>query len=397
MTKASIDFLQQHLDDDPLRLLLQQGRHPQVDMRWVAQQIEGRRQAADKWPLLLGCPDYEYPPKLNREQSSSEATARYKASLLPPGGTLADLTGGMGIDTYYFAQRATTVDYYELDPTLAALAERNFAALGQSNIRCHAEDGLIHLEPHDALYLDPARRDTHGQRVQAFEDCTPNLLEHLPRLRSVCRTLLIKASPMIDIRLALEQIGECEVHAVAVKGECKEVLFRTGKPLLHCVDIHPTHTYHDTFSLTDEAHTPLTLCTTLRRYLYEPHAALLKGGAYHQLAQRYGVEQLARHTHLYTSDRLLTHWPGRIFEVLQPVALNAKEVRRLLPDRKAHLLARNYPLTTAQLQQRLHLAEGGTLHLIATTLVDKPIGLLAKRVALDPPQNNGTEHQEANI
>lgn len=381
----SKEFIQSHLHDDPLQLLLQQGRYPDVDMRWVVQQIEGRRQAVEKWPSLCLCEDYLYPPKINREQSSSEAAARYKSSLIPEGCVLADLTGGMGVDSYFFSLRASQVDYYELNPELESLSRENFKALGANNVCCHCEDGMQNIIPHDIIFVDPARRDENGRKVKAFESCEPNILEHLDDLKRQSGKLIIKASPMIDIHMANQQLGGCEsIHIVSVKGECKEILFVVGKDVktsvFHCIDIHSERTYRDSFTLEQEQQTEMRLCEGLKNYIYEPHASLMKGGAYKSICRWYDVEKLDRNTHIYTSNRLVENFPGRVFEVMQQVSLNAKDLGKLLPDHKAHLLARNHPMNTSQLQKKLRIIEGGTLHIIATTLRSKPIGILCRSV-----------------
>lgn len=377
-------FLSTHWDHDPLQLLLQQERFPEVDMRWVAQQIEGRRQAREKWPSFFSNTAFEYPPQLNREQSSSEATARYKASLIPQGCHLTDMTGGMGVDSYFFSQRAAQVDYFEHDPALAALVERNLQLMGVANVAVHAADSA-EAPLSEVVFLDPARRNAHGHKVQAFEDCEPNLLELLPRLRATARRLLIKASPMTDIALACSQLGGAdEVHVVAVRGECKEVLFLQqsshGEPQVHAVDLWPSHTHHHSFTPSQEACAEAPLASAAGPFLLEPHAALLKAGCHKLLCQWYPVEKLARNSHLYASSTPIEQWPGRQFEVLRELPLNPKDAAKAIPSRKAHILSRNHPLGAEELRRRLRLQEGGELHVVATTLREKPLGLLCRRV-----------------
>lgn len=388
-----LDFAREHHDDDPLKLLLQQKRFPGIDLRLVVQQLEGQRQASVKWPTLAACPDYWYPPKLNREQSSSETAARYKARLFASlgGGTMADLTGGMGVDAYFLAREASRADYFELDPELTAIAEHNFAALGLDNISCHSGDSLSQLPAADLLFIDPARRDSQGRRVAAFEDCTPNLLESLPQLLASCRHLMVKASPMIDLRMALGQLPMTkEAHIVAVGGECKEVLFLLGgspstgtRQECRIVCANLSHSGAEAvfaFAPSEEAAAVPTFATAMGRYLYEPNAALMKGGCHNLVSQHFGLGKLARNTHLYTSDTLLDSFPGRRFEVLSEAALNAKGIRKLLPEGKAHVTARNYPMPAAELQQKLKLHEGGALTIVAATLGSRPMGWLCRQL-----------------
>ena len=392
-------FAKEHQGEDTARLLLSAARYPDIDMPAAVQQIEGLRTARDKWPSLLQCEEYLYPPRLNREQASSEATASYKASLLSTLNSqlsthhLIDLTGGMGIDTIAFARVGATVDYVERDPQLCELMQHNIAALGLDNISVHCADSIEWLEETlntqhltlNTIYLDPARRDSHGRKVAAFEDCTPDILAHLPLLRSHCEKLIIKASPMIDIDLACRQLANvAEVHIVALKGECKEVLFVCGgdaaEPMIKCVNLNDYQSTPIVFSFTRsaEASADTAYCQAVGRYLYEPDAALMKGGPYKLIGQEWGLAKLARNTHLYTSDDLKPDFPGRTFEVLQEVKLDRKTMEQHVLQGRAHVVTRNYPVEAASLQRQLGLKEGGELFVVATTIGTRRCGFLAK-------------------
>ena len=382
MTKEFIDFVNAHKDEDTARLLLSAARYPSIDMPAAVQQIEGLRMAREKWPGLLACEEFFYPPRLNREQSSSEATARYKASIISSDdcqlSTIADLTGGMGVDTLAFAKVAQHVDYVERDPQLCALMEHNLRALRIDNVSVHCADSMEWLTAagrYDLLFVDPARRAASGRKVAAFEDCMPNILEYAEMLRMHCRLLMVKASPMIDIDLGCRQLGNVnEVHVVGVKGECKEVLFvcgePQGEPRITCGEV--------SFTRSEEAATEARYVKTMGRYLYEPDAMLMKGGPFKIIAVRYGIEQLGHNTHLYTSEKRLDGFPGRVFEVLQELKLGRKEVAAVIPDGKAHVVTRNYPVEAAALQRQLGLREGGDVFVVATSVGDRKCGFLCK-------------------
>jgi len=386
MTREFIDFVNAHKDEDTARLLLSAARYPSIDMPAAVQQIEGLRTAREKWPSLTDCEEFAYPPRLNREQASSEATASHKASLCPAS-AVADLTGGMGIDTLAFSKVAAHVDYVERNDELCALMEHNLNALGINNVTVHCADSmewLTNAGHFDLIFIDPARRNAAGRKVAAFEDCTPQILEYSKLLRAHCRQLMVKASPMIDIDLACRQLGEVtEVHIVGVKGECKEVLFvcgePEGEPRIVCRDIKGTGVHKDfTFSRSEESEVQGIYSPAAGRYLYEPDATLMKGGPFKLIAQRYGLKQLGRNTHLYTSDHRLDDFPGRVFEVLQELKLGKKEVAAAIPEGKAHVVTRNYPMEAAALQKQLGLKEGGEKFVFATTIGTSKKGLLAK-------------------
>ncbi len=397
MTREFIEFVLTHEDEDTARLLLSAGRYPHIDMPLAVQQIEGRRTAREKWPELLQCEDFVYPPRLNREQASSAFTAAHKASLLSELPRVADLTGGMGIDALAFSRVATHVDYVERDPVLCRLMEHNARILGVTNISVHCADSLEWLalqEPFDLLYLDPARRAASGRKVSAFEDCEPDILSSLQLLLSHGRRLLVKASPMIDIELAVSQLPSVsDVHVVSLDGECKEVLFLCGSPCgepqIHCTllssrtsetsitsSTSPTSPPRNKttppaplrFTRSAEAAAIPTYAASVGAYLYEPDAALMKAGPFRLLCQWFGLQKLAPNTHLYTANRLVEDFPGRVFRILHEVKPSRKAVAEAIPGGKAHVAVRNYPLSAADLQRQLGLREGGDRFLFATTL-----------------------------
>lgn len=392
-----LTFAHDHCNDDPLKLLLQQLRYPEIDLGQVAQQLEGQRQASTKWPTLARCEGYYFPPRLNREQSSSEATACYKARLFAAlgGGSFADLTGGMGVDSYFMSRCATHADYCEVDESLCDIARHNFDVLGADNTVCHCGDSMemiASLGRYDLILIDPARRDQHGRKVAAFEDCTPNLLENLGMLRQRCHHLLVKASPMVDLHTAVKQLeAVSDVYVVEVDGECKEALFvvegaegQPSEPHIHCIDLgsHGTsQAEHDrVFTWSEEAEAVPTFASEVEDYLYEPSPSLMKGGCYNSLCRWFGIKKLARNTHLYTDSRRHEDFPGRVFQVLQPLPLNAKEAKRAIPEGKAHVVVRNYPVSANELQKKLGLREGGEQFVIATTLGQRRLGWLCKIV-----------------
>ena len=385
-----LEFVQKHRDEDPTKLLLQKDRYPDVDIAMAAQLIEGKRQASTKWPTLAACNQIIYPPKLNREQSSSEATAKHKLSVVTsmthPIVTIADLTGGMGIDTLFLAQTEATTDYVEQDPALCNIMEHNRQMLGKKNITCHCCDSMEWLRNcgkyFSLIFIDPARRDRNGRKVAAFEECSPDILTFRKLLAKHCDTLMVKASPMIDIDLAASQLGNvCDIHVIAVRNECKEVLFicdgSNKMPTIHCTDIrHDGSVNTLQFTREEESLTQATYCDTVGKYLYEPNAAIMKGGAFKSICLKWGLAKLSRNTHLYTSSELHKDFPGRIFVVERTIALNKKSLYAAIPEKRAHVTVRNYPVDAATLQKQTGLVEGGDKHVIACTVGTKKTALL---------------------
>lgn len=375
------EFIREHRDADVYSLALQRSRYPQVDIDFALRQIEGYQRAKEKLPTLSAQDGWLFPARLNIEQCSSEQTARYKASLVG-GESLADLTGGYGIDSYYLSEKFRHTDYVEQQSELCEIAEHNFR-LSARAISVHNTDCLDYLrtmKPVDCIYMDPARRGGKSEKVVRIEDCRPDVASIYPLLRERCRVLLLKLSPMLDLDMALRALPATEeVHVVEAGGEVKELLVLCrfdgqGSRCIKAVQLTggACHTFR--FTHEEEKGSVCKMASRLERYLYEPSPSILKAGAFKTVSARYGVAKLAGNTHLYTSDALVEGFAGRIFEV---VALTQKAAVR---GRQVNLITRNYPEATTALHRSLRLRDGGEQYLIGTKLGTQPILILANRL-----------------
>lgn len=381
LTDATIEFIKEHVADDPSRLALQAKKYPDVDMPFVITQIMGRKIAKDKIPSWGNTDGLIYPRHLSLEQCSSEATAKYKASLVK-GDTLVDMTGGMGIDCAFLSANFRKGVYVERQSELCEIASLNFPLLGLSHIDVVNGDGVEYLskvEKVDWLFIDPARRNEQGGKVVAIADCEPNVSEISELLVSKAEKVMIKLSPMLDLSLALHDLPFArEVHVVSVNNECKELLVilsseqEREKMQIHCVNIlrnGELQTY--SFEKEDEQQ-GCDYANQVERFLYEPNASILKAGAYKSIACNYQLRKLHPNSHLYTSDRLIADFPGRKFECEAVFSLNKKELKANLGDMKqANITIRNFPSSVAELRKRLKLMDGGDTYLFATTLANE--------------------------
>ena len=371
-------FIEEHLNDDIRELALKYS-NAKVDMALALRQIEARQLLRKKVPSWSDNPDLLFPAHLSVEQCSSEATAQYKASLCH-GDSFADLTGGLGVDCYFISQGFKKTDYIEVNPELCALAEHNFSSLRgapatkQSIYNESTETYLSHCEPKDCFFIDPARRDQYGRKTVSIADCTPNVVELQDLLLQKARRVMVKLSPMLDITKALGELRHVsEVHVVAVANECKELLFILeqgfeGAPVFTCVNLQSGQPKVQ-FTLEDERNTVVVLAKEVSQYLYEPNAALMKAGCFGLLSQRYGIQQLHRNSHLYTSEQLVADFPGRIFKVEGWAPYNKRIKQTLLADvTKASIATRNFPLSAVELRKALKIADGDEVYLFATTI-----------------------------
>jgi len=376
----TLQFLRLHANDDPSKLALQARKYTDVDMPFVIRQISGRKVAAEKVPSWADCEEILYPPHLSMEQCSSEATARYKATLVE-GETFVDLTGGFGIDCAFVSGKFNRAGYVERNPELCQLAAHNFQVLGLNQIETHNADAREHLEAMDkvdCIYIDPARRDGHGGKTVAVADCEPNVAQLSPLLLQKADRVMIKLSPMLDISLALEALPDtAEVHIVSVGNECKELLFilkneKTTDVRVTCINLTKTGIQKFSFTKKEEQQSGCAYTQEVEKYLCEPNASLLKGGAYKIIAASFGLKKLHPNSHLYTSAERPDGFPGRVFVCESLFSLNKTELKQGLNGiLKANVSIRNFPLSVADLRKRLKLSDGGDIYIFATTLADE--------------------------
>lgn len=383
LSPEMLQFIRAHRTEDVRTLALQARKYPQVDMAAAVVQIAGWQIAEKKVPLWAQTEGIQYPAHLSMEQCSSEITARYKASWLK-GDTMADLTGGLGVDCSFLARNFQRVDYVERQEVLCELARHNFPLLGLPQVTVHEADGVDYLqkmEPVDCLFLDPARRDSQGGKTVAIADCEPDVQKLEPLLVEKGRTVVVKLSPMLDIFSSLRELKYIrQIHVVAVNNECKELLVVLQKPeksaseaseevWISCEQaVNNFLTEPFVFTYAQEKEARCLLAEEVGNYLYEPGAALLKAGPYRLLGARFGLQKLHVNSHLYTSEALVD-FPGRRFRVLEVSGFGKKELKQLLQGvDKANLTVRNFPASVAELRKKWKLKEGGDVYLFATTL-----------------------------
>lgn len=372
-------FIREHAEDDVNRLLLGASRYPGIDIPFAVEQIVSRRQIKEKLPSWYANDALLFPAKIAAEQCSSELTATYKQRLVGKDTHLCDLTGGLGIDSYFFSRKVKQVTYIERFSGYCQAARHNFGVLHANNIRV-IEGDAVRLFPDisgiDTFYIDPARRAEGDKRVYALPDCEPDLTVILPALLRHAPKVIAKLSPMADIRQTLSLLpGTSEVHVLSVKNECKELLFvvqREGidEPVIHCCNYtSEKEEEFFTFSFSDEKEAHPPLADKIGAYLYEPDSSILKAGAFKCIGSRFGVGKLHTSSHLYTSDNLIEDFPGRRFIVEEVLPFNNKLIKTLnktIPQ--ANLSIRNFPLSVEELRKRTKIADGGNTYLFATTL-----------------------------
>lgn len=396
LTSEEIKFIEQSSGADVSRLLL--GKAPQgVNLQLCAKCIQARQKMKVKAPLWYENPALVYPFSVSVEQGSSQYTALYKQELVQEllgGGenkmqqiTTADLTGGMGIDSWFISRIAAKHFYFERNAELAQATEYNFKQLGAENVVFSSRDILsdncaavkeLQSQGVDLIYIDPARRTSTGGKAILLQDYEPDVIALQELLFSASRYILVKVSPMADIKLNLKHLPfTSQVHVVSVDNECKELLFLLDRehqgeePQIRCVNISTSTGAGEPFIFAisqEEAAIP-KYTSQIGKYLWEPSKAVLKGGAYKLVSLRFGAAKLAPSTHLYTSDEIIGPFPGKLYEVNEVIPFNKKALKELASRYpKADLTARNFPLDTNELKKLSGIKDGGDKHIFALSV-----------------------------
>lgn len=388
-------FIEAHLDDDLQQLALKKNSFQDIPTSRLIDQITGRKIAKNKFPPGFDSTGILFPPKIHLEQTSSFQAAGYKASLVS-GKCLTDLTGGFGIDAFSFSKKMERVVHCERNTELSAIARHNFSQLQQANIDCLPEDGIEFLKKSDVfsdwVYIDPSRRDTQKKKVFLLEDCEPDVAANMDLLFSKTRQILIKTSPLLDISSGIRSLRYVsEIHVVAVDNEVKELLWVLRKdnivsPKITTANIKKGQT--QTFSFVwDEEATIKTDCLPVKKYLYEPNAAIMKSGGFRSFAKAYSLSKLHSNTHLYSSDNLKTI-PGRCFKVLESFPFDKKIIKEKLTRQKANIAVRNFKMPVEEIRKKFGIADGGSSYVFFTTnCFDKPEVLICEKITgLDIPK-----------
>ena len=418
MTTA--EFIREYRERDIRQLALQANRFPDVDMPYALDQIQGWQIARRKLPKWAACDGVIFPPHLSMEQCSSEPTAQYKLNLAMEWTTLnselstqncrrqqfktqnskfktstrmTDLTGGFGVDFSFTSCAFAAATYVERNEQLCHIVEHNLPLLGLNNATVVCADAVEYLstvEPQTMLFLDPARRDEHGAKTVMLADCTPDVVQLLPKLLEKSRFTMLKLSPMLDWHKAVGDLQGTvrEVHIVSVGGECKELLLVLSTVVeselkVYCADLSTASDTSSLFVYTPGSSAPVTnskLKTQNSKFVHEPNASIMKAGCFDELAAAYGVSPVSRNSHLFLSDEPVEDFPGRSFVVERVTTMNKGELRKALVGiEKANIATRNFPLTVAELRKRLKIKDGGDVYIFATTTAEGEHLLLISR------------------
>jgi 16S rRNA G966 N2-methylase RsmD len=380
------DFINANIGLNVTDLALQKNPFPNENWISILNQIAAKTKAKDKLPTWFETANIIYPSKISVEQTSSEKTALYKSHLVS-GESLIDLTGGFGIDDFYFSKKINQVIHCEIDAQLSEIVAHNFKVLGANNIHCLSDDSAVILEERkqkfDWIYIDPSRRNDLKGKVFMLNDCLPNVPENLDFYFTFSNKIVIKTAPILDLSAGLLELKQVKnIHIVAVENEVKELLWEIEKDFIGTISIKTINIgkeNNEVFEFLLDKNQSNANFGLPKKYLYEPNAAIMKSGGFDAVATAFEVTKLHQHSHLYTSDSLL-EFPGRKFEILNSFPYQKATMKQFLEHSKINITVRNFPDSVENIRKKWKIKEGGNQYCFFTTDVnnDKIVLICAK-------------------
>ena len=380
------EFINSSLQANISKLALSKNPFPEVDWKEIINQIVSKNKSQHKLPTWFNTENIYYPASISIEQTSSETTAKYKSDLIS-GTSLIDLTGGFGVDDYYFSKKFEQVIHCEKNTTLSEIVQHNYGVMNVKNITCLAKNSTDVLGQSDKkfnwIYIDPSRRSDIKGKVFLLKDCLPNVPENLEFYFTKSNSILIKTAPILDITAGCIELENIKaIHIVAIDNEVKELLWilekdYSGKIEIQAINIQKEKTDTNTFMLGE--HSPANFGLP-KQFLYEPNASLLKSGGVDYLCDALHISKLHSHSHLFTHLELVD-FPGRRFIINEVIPFKKENLKKQLEGKKMNVTTRNFPLTVEEIRKKYKIADGGTVYAFFTTNInDEKIVLLCTKI-----------------
>lgn len=380
------EYINSNLDADVSKLALTRNPFPEIEFTAIINQIKAKQKSKEKLPLWFTTKNILFPSKVSIEQTSSEKTAKYKSEIVS-GESLIDLSGGFGIDDYYFSKKVKLVTHCEINSELSEIVAYNFKLLNAENIICIDKNSTDYLkennETYDWIYIDPSRRNEKKGKVFMFEDCEPNVPNLLSMYFLKSNNILIKSAPLLDLQSGIEELKNVKkIHIVAVQNEVKELLWEIEKNHQGIVNLISVNIEKEKQIIVETIHQEEyeVEYALPEKYLYEPNAAVLKSGSFDAIAQIYNCKKLHKHSHLYTSNSII-EFPGRSFKIENNITLQKDKVKEHLFGKKMNVSIRNFPVKVEDLKKKYKIKDGGTTFaFFTTTIEDKKIALICTKI-----------------
>jgi hypothetical protein len=367
------EYIKDNISTNIAQLALKKNPFPTVEWIHILNQIEAKAKAKDKLPSWFKTTNIIYPSKISVEQTSSERTAAYKATLVS-GTSLIDLTGGFGVDDFYFSKKINEVAHCEINEGLSTIVKHNFDQLNARNISCYAGDSSKTLETlnkkWDWIYIDPSRRNDTKGKVFLLKDCLPNVPANLELYFKYSEAILIKTAPLLDLSAGLSELQHVKkIHILALENEVKELLWELhkdykGSTIIKTINLVRENQEEFEFVLNDNEEK--AFYSPPQKYLYEPNSAIMKSGGFEAVSTFYKINKLHKHSHLYTSNEIIS-FPGRTFEINHVISYSKMEMKSYLSEKQANITIRNFPDSVESTRKKWKIKDGGNTYCFFTT------------------------------
>lgn len=375
------EFISKNLKIEITKIILKGSPFEDIENKELANQILAKKKSEKKLPTWFSSKNIYYPNKISIEQTSSEITAAFKSKLVT-GKSIIDITGGFGVDSFYFSKQFKKVIHCEINSELSTIVKHNYQQLNSKNIETNAINGFDFLketnDTFDCIYVDPSRRSDVKGKVFLLKDCLPYIPPKIDFFFTKANQILLKVSPILDITNTINELKNVKsVHIVAVHNEVKELLFLLEKNYAESTNIIAVNigkSKTDEFSFEYKSKETSNFSEPLS-YLYEPNSAILKSGGFQQISNKFNVYKLEENSHLYTSENLID-FPGRAFKIVDILSYDKKKLKKRFSKSKANITTRNFPKTVAQIRKEINIKDGGTNYLFFTTTINKNLKVI---------------------
>ncbi len=348
-------FFEEHQHADVNSLALKANGDPKI--LWMLGQLKSRNRIRKKLPSWYNRFDLILPPEANLSQSSSEATAQYKSKYVQ--GTLLDLTLGSGIDFWKMSSASTQATGVEPNAELLKVTAHNLESLGThaTLLNKSAEEFLRESTSHfNTIFIDPSRKADTGQKTVALHRMTPYISELWNDLLNRCDRLVIKLSPLFDLKAVQTELSHLKsIEVVSFRGEVKEVLVvaQPENP------IHPEIRFVELFDHEPPVEYGIIQpsseisYTDWQTYLYLPSSGSVKAGLAQHWASNHGLSQILPNIEVFTANHLIEDYPGRKFKILE---VTKPYKNSNLPQRLS-IVTRSYIERPEQIRKKLKVGE----------------------------------------
>ena len=356
--------IDENIERDPAKVALSKGV-PHAAL--VATQVKYLQRARRKLPAL-----YEarciIPPRAFEQCSSQESARRKPLS----GGAVLDMTCGLGIDTMALAEHFERVVSIERDEVLAEVVRYNMSLLGITNVEvvtASSEEYVASTTEHfDWVFVDPDRRSAEGKKMVCMEDCSPNVVALMPRLRKISERVAIKLSPMFDCAEAFRLCSPAEVEVVSIGGECKEVNIYTDaeRDMLRIAVIGDGEWLFDSEAMAAEPSAE-AFAPEEYRYLLVPNVALQKARVAIAALKPY-ASKWSNNGYAFARELPAEALPARIYEIESIEPYRPKELKRRWKGEGVEFMKRDCALSIDAVRRATATRPGGERLFALTTI-----------------------------